>query len=51
MAAEPVEEMFFGKTKESVQMEVFKDFFLDRIRKANSLAEDFADSILQQQKS
>lgn len=44
-----LENFTFGKTKESVQLEVFKDFFLDRVKKANSLAEDFASSIVQQQ--
>lgn len=40
----------FGKIRESVQMEVFKDFFLDRIVKVNNLSEDFAGLIAQQQK-
>ncbi|MFO7446392.1 MAG: hypothetical protein R6W90_08495 [Ignavibacteriaceae bacterium] len=37
-----------GKIKESVQMEVFKDFFIERLAKLNNTASIFAESIRQQ---
>jgi hypothetical protein len=40
----------FGKTKESVQMEVFKDFFLSRVTKGMRITKDFAELIADQQK-
>jgi hypothetical protein len=38
----------FGKAKESVQLEVFKDFFLNRIGRAGDLTSSFAPSTLLQ---
>ena len=47
----PLPEGFnFGKAKESVQIKIFMDFFLARIRKGVSTAEEFSELMTQQMK-